>query len=115
MPSVKTYRKYRFESSCVRTMEYIMFEKQCKKELAAQCREYGIKIHKFLSNHFVWSAVLERNGKYVYVSISDVRFWDWYDKVLIRTMKHDTDWSGGNNNYCTFDKIGETADRLFNF
>lgn len=115
MPSVKTYRNYRFESSCIRTNEYIMFERQCKKELTAQCKKFGIKVHKFLGNHFEWSAVLEKNGKFVYVSISDVRFWNWYDEVLIRTMAHDSDWRGGNNNRCTFDKIGESAERLFNF
>lgn len=112
MPSVKTYRNYCFESSTIRTMEYIMFERQCKKELVAQCRKFGINVHKFLGNHFEWSAVLEKNGKYIYVSISDVRYWKWYDEVLIRTMAHDSDWRGGSNNYCTFDKIAEKADRL---
>lgn len=115
MSSVKSYRGYRFESSSIRTMEYIMFERQCKKELAAQCRKFGIVIHKFLSNHFEWSAVLEKSGKFVYVAISDVRYWnDWYDDVLIRTMAHDCDWRGGSNNSCSFDKIGEFADKLFN-
>ena len=112
MPSVKTYRNYQFESSTIRTMEYIMFERQCKKELTAQCKKYGIKVHKFIPNHFEWSAVLEKDGKFVYVRMSDVRFWNWYDDILIRTMEHDCDWRGGSNNSCSFDKIGETADRL---
>ena len=111
--SVKSYCGYRFMSSSSRTEEYIAFEKACKRELKKQCVKYGINIHKFLPNHFEWSAVLDRGGRFVYVSISDVRFWsNWYNDVLIRTMKHDTDWSGGSNNSISFDKIGEKADKL---
>ena len=110
--SVKSYKGFAFH---VGVEEYKEFEKACKRELKKQCVKYGINIHKFLSNHFEWSAVLERAGKFVYVHISDVRFWgDWYDDVLIRTMDHPNDWRGGNNNKTSFDKIGEFADRLLN-
>lgn len=111
--NVKDYRDYQFESSCCRTPEYVAFEKQCRKELNAQCKKYGIKLHKFKSNHFEWSAVLEKGGKFVYVSLPDVRSWNWYDDVLIRTMAHDTDWTGGCNNTCSFCDIGAFADQLY--
>jgi hypothetical protein len=114
MASVKSYIKQRFESSCSRTEQYAEFERACKRELNKQCVKLGINIHKFLPNHFEWSAVLEKGGKFVYVHMSDVRYWDWYNDILIRTMKHDTDWTGGSNNTCSFDKIGEMADKLFN-
>ena len=114
MASVKSYIKQHFYSSSIRTEQYITFEKQCKHELKQQCEKFGIKIHEFLPNHFEWSAVLEKDGKFVYVRISDVRFWDWYNDILIRTMKHDSDWTGGSNNTCSFDMIGSMADKLFN-
>jgi hypothetical protein len=110
---VKDYINYRFESSCYRTEEYIKFERQCRKELKSMLTERGINLHKFLPNHFEWSAVLEKGGKFVYVRISDVRCFSWYNEVLIRTMAHDRDWTGGTNNYCSFDKIGYYADNLF--
>lgn len=113
MASVKSYIKQRFESSCGRTEQYAEFERACKRELKKQCVKLGINIHKFLSNHFEWSAVLEKGGKFVYVSMSDVRYWDWYNDILIRTMAHAEDWRGGSNNTCSFDKIGETAEKLF--
>ena len=113
MASVKSYRNQEFESSCGRTEQYAEFERACKRELKKQCVKLGINIHKFYPNHFEWSAVLEKGGKFVYVSISDVRWWDWYDDVLIRTMAHAEDWRGGRNNSCSFDKIGETAEKLF--
>ena len=114
MTSVKSYRNQKFEGSCSRTEQYAEFEKACKRELKKQCMKLGINIHKFYPNHFEWSAVLEKGGKFVYVSISDVRWWDWYDDVLIRTMAHAEDWRGGSNNSCSFDKIGETAEKMFN-
>lgn len=111
---VKDYQSVEFESSCMRTPEYRSFERQCKKELIQMCREFGIHVQEFKPGHFEWSAVLEKDGKFVYVSLSDVRYWDWYNIVLIRTMADETDWHGVTNNMCHFDKIGETAERLFN-
>ena len=110
---VRDYINLSFESSCYRTAQYATFERACKRELKAQCAERGINIHSFSSGHYEWSAVLERGGKYVYVSLSDVRYWNWYNRVLIRTMSHATDWTGGSNNYCHFGEIGEYAEGLF--
>ena len=110
---VKDYRGVCFASSTYRTEQYIEFEKTCKRELKKQCAERGINLHRFLDNHFEWSAVLEKEGKFVYVHLSDVRFWDWYDDMLIRTMAYANDWHGGSNNKCSFNEIGEVAERLF--
>lgn len=110
---VKDYIGIEFESSSLRTPQYVAFEKQSKKELSTMLKERGINLHKFYGNHFEWSAVLEKGGKFVYVQMFDVRFWDWYNDVLIRTMAHDRDWTGGENHYCKFDEIGEYAEKLF--
>ena len=113
--TVKSYIGYQFSSGCTTGEDYKEFEKLCKKELKSMAKKFGINAHAFHGNHYEWSAVLERNGKFVYVSMSDVRFWnDWYGNILIRTMAHDKDWRGGSNNYCSFNKIGEMADRLLN-
>ena len=110
---VKSYIGVEFESGTRRTQQYINFEKQCRKELNEMIKPRGINLHKFNGNHFEWSAVLEKDGKFVYVGISDVRFWDWYNDVLIRTMAHDNDWHGGQNHKCAFNEIGEYAEKLF--
>ena len=109
---VEQYKGHAFESDCVRTKEYISFERQCKKELKEQCVAAGFNLHSFHPNHFEWSAVLEKDGKFVYVSMPDVRFWKWYDEILIRTMAHDKDWTGGHNNRCSFNEIGKFATNL---
>ena len=110
--TIEQYNGYAFKSSCEKTPEYAAFEKQCKKELKAQCEKAGFNLHSFHPNHFCWSAVLEKDGKFIYVSLSDVRYCKWYNDVLIRTMAHDKDWHGGNNNRCAFNEIGDTALRL---
>ena len=110
---VKDYVRIEFESSTMRTRQYVLFENKCKKELKAMLKPRGIKLHNFIGNHFEWCAVLEKGGKFVYVQLSDVRFWQWYDNVLIRTMAHDKDWRGGENHKCAFNEIGDYADKLF--
>ena len=115
MASVKSYKGQHFYSSCGRTEQYAEFERACKRDLKKQCVKLGFNIHSFNSNHFEWSAVLEKGDRFIYVSISDVRYWNnWYDDVLVRTMAHDKDWHGGNNTYCSFDKIAEQAEYLLN-
>ena len=46
----------------------------------------------------------------MYMSISDVRYFpcEWVENILIRTMQHDKDWSGGTNHYT--DLINFTKD-----
>lgn len=106
------YKKnYSFSSGSVAGKDYRTFEKQCKKELKQMAQEAGFTLHKFSPMHYEWSAVLERNGKFVYVSMSDVRWSEWYN-VLVRTMAHERDWRGGQNNFCPFHEIGATADKI---
>lgn len=107
------WQNVEFATSTCRTQQYINFENQCRRELKKQLEVHGIKLHKFNGNHFEWSAVLEKDGKFVYVRMSDVRWWDWYNDILIRTMAHDTDWHGGQNHKCAFDEIGKTTNKLF--
>lgn len=113
MKSVKQYIAHQFESSSIRTQEYTAFESLCKKELKKQCENVGFNLHAFKPNHFEWSAVLEKDGKFVYVRLNDVRYWDWYNNILIRTMAHDKDWTGGINHKCSFDEIGKKATYLW--
>lgn len=113
---VKEYyeKNFQFSSGGVAGKDYRTFEKQCKKEVKQMAEEAGFTLHKFNPMHYEWTAVLERDGKFVYVHMSDVRFWgnDWYNDILIRTMAHESDWRGGHNNKCSFNQIGVVADRI---
>lgn len=53
------------------------------------------------------SGFLKMDGKYVYFSISDVRYWqdEWATNILIRTAKDVWDYHGGPNHYTTIDEF----------
>lgn len=45
------------------------------------------------------SGFITKNGKYVYYSFSDYRYWSWWERVLIRTAENEKDYRGGANHY----------------
>lgn len=105
---------YEFESGCCTTKEYEQFQRDCKSDLKKMASENGLELYDFNKNHFCFSAVLSDGEKYVYVGISDVRYfgWDSNTRVLIRTMQHAKDWTGGMNNYCSWNRVGDVARKL---
>lgn len=111
---------YQFSTGSETGQDYKNFEKQARKDLSVRAKAAGYTLVKFNNNHYCFSAVLRRveSGAYVYISISDVRFWpdEWYSHVLYRTMRHATDWTGGMNHYCMWDELEEvlTAPRFIN-
>ena len=71
----------------------------------------GYELHDWNRNHYECSAVIKDvEGRFIYMSISDVRYFpnEWAENILIRTMKHDKDWTGGTNYYT--DLINFTKD-----
>lgn len=108
-----------FSSSTYPLSDYIEFQKLMRLDLKKITKNNDLELHSFNKNHYEFSAVLKdiHEDKFIYVSISDVRYWknDWYNHVLIRTMKHDKDWTGGSNHYCKWEEIGAKARELIDF
>jgi hypothetical protein len=101
-----------FESSSGETQQFKSFVKAFKKELKTLMGpEYNIQLS---SGHFYVSGFIEQNGKYVYFSTSDVRSFrnEWYNHLLVRTAKHDKDYTGGDNNYTTLPNVQKSVERL---
>lgn len=94
---------------------YKEFEKDYRKFLRKICKKIGANLHKFNPNHYEFSAILEKDGKYIYFSISDTRYFknEWCNHILIRTMAHDHDWRGGTNNYTDLDHLEIDLINLF--
>jgi hypothetical protein len=65
-------------------------------------------------NHYYVYGFIEQNSKFVYFSISDVRFFpkQWFNNVLIRTAKNASDYTGGSNGYTTLENFAENVNRL---
>ena len=62
------------------------------------------------------SGFIERDGKFVYFSISDVRHFQhvWSTAILVRTAKDGHDYTGGNNNFADLAGFEPLVDRLLN-
>ena len=64
-------------------------------------KENGWEFVKTNKNHYCFTAFVKKNNRYVYISVSDVRFNQnaWYYNVLIRRAEHEKDYTGGRNIY----------------
>ena len=74
----------------------------------------GAKMVNVSTGHYDLSGFVENDGKYVYFSISDVRHFprEWYTNILIRTAKHEKDYTGGSNGHTTLEDLGRNLDRM---
>jgi hypothetical protein len=113
--TLKPFVDYRFSSGGVTGSDYKSFQRKYKNYLQKILPENAV-IHSWHPNHYEVSAVLERNGKYAYLHISDVRFWpnEWFTKILVRTMEHPKDWKGGMNQYASLFNLTDKLDTLLN-
>lgn len=111
--------KHTFSSGSSTGKDYEEFQKKMKLDLKKIAQEHNLELYSFSKNHYEFSAVLKdsQENKFIYISIPDVRGFtnDWYNHVLIRTMKHEKDWTGGNNNYCCWKEVGIKARQLIEF
>lgn len=104
--------EHQFTSSSVKTPEFKAFANAFRADIRALCP--GWTPVNFNTGHFYVSGFLERFGKYVYFSASDVRYYprEWYNHVLIRTAKGPGDYTGGPNNYTSLPNIERAIARL---
>jgi hypothetical protein len=108
------YLNHEFESSCYRTNDYISFERKYRNYIKKNLPS-GYSLHSFNGNHFEFSCVIETAARgFIYLSISDVRFFpnQWYNDILIRSMKHPKDWTGDSNRRARLNTLTEDISTL---
>jgi hypothetical protein len=92
-----------FESSSCQTQQYLAWFKLFKKEFTALLvNDFCIDKNDILignPNHFDMSGFFKYWNQWVYFRINDLR-WS-KDSMLIRTAKHEKDYTGGSNHYIT--------------
>ena len=102
-----------FESSCSRTPEFMAFARMFRGHIQKQAKENGLVLVNYSNGHFYCSGFFKNliTGKYAYFSISDVRYFkdSWIDDVLLRTAKHEKDYTGGSNQSVHINNIGKEA------
>ena len=100
---LRKYLNYEFSSDPYTGTDYKTFEKKYINYLKKMCAHYGWTVEKVSKNHYEFSAFIKNvNGHLVYLAIPDVRHFPgyWFEKILVRTAKHERDYSGGSNK-CT--------------
>ena len=109
--SLEDWRNITFESSSVKTKEFISFSKMFRSKIKKEANLKELEIINWSNGHFYCSAFLKNKEteKFVYLSISDVRHFknDWYDNILVRTAKNEKDYTGGSNRTATINNIGK--------
>ena len=112
---LKKYLNYEFSTGCYTGEDYKTFERKYINYLKSIAKENGWELIKVGKNHYEFSAFFKYNDKYVYFSISDVRFWqnEWYNHILIRTATSDRDYRGGHNYYTTLPSLNYGIKNLF--
>lgn len=81
--------------------DYKSFQTKYKNFLKRVCKENGYELVSFMPSHYKFSCFIKGNEKFVYISISDVRFFrnEWFNNILIRTAESEKDYHGGVNQY----------------
>jgi hypothetical protein len=64
------------------------------------------ELHDFHGGYCESSGFVEKDGKFVYISISDLRYWkNWAEDVLIRTATSAKDYHGGPSHRATIKNL----------
>lgn len=116
-PEVKDWLDVAFESSSGLTEEFAKFNREIKSYVKDLVKD-DFELANWNRGHFYFSGFLKnkKNGEFVYFSASDVRHFSngWYNNLLIRTAKHDKDYSGGSNASTKLTNLATKANELTN-
>lgn len=113
---LEKFRYHEFSSGSTTGDDYKEFERKYRNYLKNMCKTYDWELAKFNKNHYEFSAFIKNEeGKYVYLSISDVRFFprEWEDHILIRRADSPTDYTGGANFYSSLILLDANIELLF--
>ena len=114
---LERYLNYEFSSGCYTGNDYKMFERTYINYLRSLSKENGWEFVKANKNHYCFTAFVKKNNRYVYISVSDVRFNQnaWYYKVLIRRAEHEKDYTGGRNIYVPLPALAIEIKKIVKF
>lgn len=114
LKDLEKYIDYEFSSGCYTGDDYKQFQTEYINYLRSLCKQNGWELVNVGRNHYEFTAFIKRDSRYVYFSISDVRYWqnEWYKHILIRTANNDKDYTGGNNNYTSLPNLQSAIGNL---
>lgn len=92
----------------------IALARDMKSDLKIMLKDTGWELYHFEHNWFTFYGFFHNfsSDSWIYFSVSDIRWNNWYEDILIRKAKSPKDWTGGANNYVSFDKISNFLQNL---
>ena len=116
LKDLERYRNYEFSSGCYTGQDYLSFQTKYINFLRSLCKEKGWELVNIGRNHYCFSCFMKNKDKYIYLSISDVRYFrnEWYSNILVRTAKHEKDYHGGSNCYTNLPNLSNYVEDMFN-
>jgi len=111
---LEKYLCYEFSSGPYTGQDYKSFQTKYINYLRGLCKANGWTLASVGRNHYEFSAFIMYENKYVYLSISDVRFFknDWHNDILVRTANGERDFRGGENRRAMLPHLQSAVKRL---
>lgn len=113
--SLRLFCNYQFSSGGYIGEDFVSFNTKFRNFIKKSLPD-GWTINHWNRGHYYCSAVLETSEhQFIYVSIPDVRYFtfEWATNILVRTMKHNKDWTGGNNHYTDIFNFSKDIQKLY--
>lgn len=115
LQDLEKYINYEFSSGCYTGEDYKTFERKYINYLKSLCKNEGWELVNVGKNHYEFSVFFKYKEKFVYMRISDVRFFpnEWYNHILVRTAESEKDYHGGWNQYTSLTNIVDKIKNIF--
>ena len=109
------FKNWEFTSGPTTDVDFKVFARLFRKQIQKSLPP-GAELVNASNGHYYISGFVKRDSNFVYFSISDVRYFpgEWYKNILVRTAKHEKDYTGGSNRYTTLENFTNDVDRLLN-
>jgi hypothetical protein len=108
--TLEKFKDWQFTSGGDTGPDFFAFAKLFKAKIKGLLgkTDKTMKIVRFDKGHYEIYGCIEKDGKFVYFNVSDVRFWPgaWYKLILIRTATGIKDYTGGRNEHTALDNFG---------
>ena len=111
--NLNDFKKWEFSTGTTIGIDFKVFAREFRKFVKKNLPE-GSELIDFCRGHYFISGFIKKGQKFVYFSISDVRYFpnSWAENILIRTAKDENDYTGGSNGYTTLERFKEDVSKL---
>lgn len=108
------FKDWSFSSGGTTGQDFKRFARLFKNYLKKALSSKGLQVTNYSSGHYILSGFVTNSQQYVYFSVSDVRHFPgaWHNNILVRTAKHEKDYTGGSNNFCSLQNLTKTICEL---